>query len=373
MRNYAQIQLSIWNDDDFRDLTAPAQLLYFIMISHPTLNRCGVGDYRPKRLALFSHSWDAHQVEAAATELAQARFVILDTDSEEYLVRTFVRHDGLMKQKNMATTMAREFSTIVSDRIRGVIVWELRRLRSEFPKWRGWESVEALELLERTAVNPSSRGAIDPKIPQFDPSIDPKGDPSVYPPIDPSIDPTVDPSGGGSGDPKGDPPSDPSGGGSGRGSSDPSPTPAPAPAPFTTGGESGAAAVGVKGGTGGEGEDGKTPDATAPTSPPQNLDQLAAAHADRNRCERHKGIPEADVPPCRACQRAREANESHERQADQEARHQRREAIDNCPHCDDNGILMRNGTATRCNHTNPHWTPPKTRPHAPQNDKQDTP
>ena len=38
MRDFAQIKLSIWNDDAFLDLSNNAQLLYFVLISHPTMN-----------------------------------------------------------------------------------------------------------------------------------------------------------------------------------------------------------------------------------------------------------------------------------------------------------------------------------------------
>ena len=37
MRNYAQLNIAIWNDDDFRALTPQAQHLYFLLLSHPTL------------------------------------------------------------------------------------------------------------------------------------------------------------------------------------------------------------------------------------------------------------------------------------------------------------------------------------------------
>ena len=47
MRDYAQVRLSIWNDDDFRELSPAAQWLYFLLLTHPTLTSAGVGDWRP--------------------------------------------------------------------------------------------------------------------------------------------------------------------------------------------------------------------------------------------------------------------------------------------------------------------------------------
>ncbi|MEJ4139508.1 hypothetical protein V5S76_10390 [Corynebacterium marquesiae] len=57
------------------------------------------------------------------------------------------------------------------------------------------------------------------------------------------------------------------------------------------------------------------------------------------------------------------------RQAE-EATQARRQAIDACSLCDDNGMYYANGTAQRCNHK--PETAPKARPEAPQNGKQHT-
>ena len=108
MRDFAQIKLSIWNDDSFLDLSNNAQLLYFVLISHPTMNRAGVGTWHAGRLSGLCSSWSRPVVESAARELVDGLFIVIDEDTDEFLVRTFVRHDGLMKQRNLATTMARE-------------------------------------------------------------------------------------------------------------------------------------------------------------------------------------------------------------------------------------------------------------------------
>ncbi|MFW9228595.1 hypothetical protein [Corynebacterium striatum] len=123
MRDFAQIKLSIWNDDAFLDLSHNAQLLYFVLISHPTMNRAGVGTWHAGRLAGMCSSWARRDVERAACELIDGRFIVIDEDTDEFLVRTFVRHDGLMKQRNLATTMAREFAAVGSRAIKGVVVW----------------------------------------------------------------------------------------------------------------------------------------------------------------------------------------------------------------------------------------------------------
>ena len=219
MRDFAQIKLSIWNDDSFLDLSSDAQLLYFVLISHPTMNRAGVGTWHAGRLSGLCASWSRPVVEAAARELIDGRFIVIDEDTDEFLVRTFVRHDGLMKQRNLATTMAREFAAVGSRSIKGVVVWELRRLHEEHPEFKGWESDEALALLKKRAIDPSSDPSVDPSIhPKVDPSVDPSADPYVKGAIDPKVHPSIDPS------VKGEP----------KGSVDPSVDPSPTTATTTT-------------------------------------------------------------------------------------------------------------------------------------------
>lgn len=95
----------------------------------------------------------------------------------------------------------------------------------------------------------------------------------------------------------------------------------------------------------------REPSPAAP--PPRNLDELAAACADRLRCERHKGLPAGEVPACRDCQALREADEARTARAQREEKAQRRAEIDACSLCDDNGIRMDGSLATRCSHQNP--------------------
>lgn len=360
MRDFAQIKLSIWNDDSFLDLSSDAQLLYFVLISHPTMNRAGVGTWHAGRLSGLCASWSRPVVESAARELIDGRFIVIDEDTDEFLVRTFVRHDGLMKQRNLATTMAREFAAVGSRSIKGVVVWELRRLHEECPEFKGWESDEALALLKKRAIDPSSDPSVDPSIhPKVDPSVDPSVDPYVKGAIDPKVHPSIDPS------VKGEP----------KGSVDPSVDPSPTTATTTTTNlrrfQEGGTSEGVKGVRGKRGNqtaanDGSESEASNP--PPQNLDELAAAHAARTRCPKHQHIPAGEWvdEDCRECQKLREGAEAEAEREREAALKARRD----CDLCDPNGMRYKDGQAWRCDHQAD--TAPKTRPEAPQADKQRT-
>lgn len=186
-REHATIKLDIWADDDFRALPRDAQHLYFVLLTSSTLSYCGVGDWRPKRLAALAAGWTAGDVESAARVLAGRRYIVVDEDTEEVLIRSFVRNDGLMSRELMATAMAKAWSSVSSAVLRGVIVHELIRLHEEFPKLGGWQSDRAVDLLGKASVDPSTVAPVD--LPVDDPV-----DPSVDPPIDPSVELLVDPS-----------------------------------------------------------------------------------------------------------------------------------------------------------------------------------
>ena len=368
MRDFAQIKLSIWNDDAFLDLSNNAQLLYFVLISHPTMNRAGVGTWHAGRLSGLCSSWSRPVVEAAARELIDGRFIVIDEDTDEFLVRTFVRHDGLMKQRNLATTMAREFAAVGSRSIKGVVVWELRRLHEEHPEFKGWESDEASALLKKRAIDPSSDPSVDPSIhPKVDPSVDPSIDPSVDPyvkgAIDPKVHPSIDPRV--KGEPKGS--VDPS--------VDPSPTTTTPTTTFSRRSQKGGKPEGVEGVRGRRGNqtaanDGAESEASNP--PPESLDELAAAHAasqpDPRRCPEHQHLAPGAVPACGQCADARRAYEAQAESEAETAAQARRHAIDNCDLCDDNGMRYQGGEAWRCDH-NPE-TGPNHGPTAPQSDEQ---
>lgn len=159
-REYAPLWLSIWSDEDFLDLTGDAQRLYFTLIGSPSLTYAGVADWRPRRASAMCRDWDERRVIAAGSELADRLYAVVDEGTEEVLVRSYVRHDKLLKSPNLAIAMATAYGSIASRSLRGVIVHELKRLHEEEPglaAWTGKQSREPLAaLLTKTAVDPAT-------------------------------------------------------------------------------------------------------------------------------------------------------------------------------------------------------------------------
>ena len=201
-RDHARVSLSVWADDDWRDLSPAAQHLYFVLLTQPSLSYAGVADWRPARIRALASHWTGDIFDRAARELARNLYIVVDEDTEEVMIRSFVRHDGLMKQRNMAVSMVRAYEATASKGIRGVFVHELARLREDEPELAGWVSCD--HLLENRS---------------FDPADYPTGYPGNDHEVDPSVDPSVE------GQPTGEPTPSVEG--------CPTPTPSPTPSPHS--------------------------------------------------------------------------------------------------------------------------------------------
>jgi hypothetical protein len=206
-RDYARVKGSIWADDDFRVLPIASQWLYFHLLTTSTLNYAGVADWRPARIAALTGNGSAADIEEAALHLEHGRFVVIDRDSEEALVRSFLRHDGLMAQPNVAAAMVKDFACVVSKALRGVFVHELQRLHEADPELRGWKRKDVSELLTREPMTPEDAVSLVPPNPSGNPSPNPSANGSGSPSVNGSRR------------------------SSGEGSVDPCPTPLPTPAP----------------------------------------------------------------------------------------------------------------------------------------------
>lgn len=153
-KEYGQLRHDIWNDDDWLDLTVPAQHLYMTLLSDPTLTYCGVTDWRPGRLAQRAAENPTSATILAAQELSYAYFIVVDEDTEEVMIRSYLRHDPILKNPRLAVTMSKDFAAVGSRKIRAALVHELQRLKRENPDWGAWEKPQVKTILRQNAVNP---------------------------------------------------------------------------------------------------------------------------------------------------------------------------------------------------------------------------
>ena len=152
-RDRANIRVDIWADQDFRDLTGEAQRLYMQLLTHPTLNYAGVAEWRPGRLAAMASDLTAASIERAGAELGARFFIVVDEQTEEVLVRSYVKHDGLLKQPKMVVSMTNAYAAIASKLIRNVIAFEVQKLRDREPEMAAWGVKQTETVLRASACD----------------------------------------------------------------------------------------------------------------------------------------------------------------------------------------------------------------------------
>lgn len=142
-RDHARVKTRIWEDSDFIALRMAEQHLYLALMSNKGLSRCGVIDYIPHRFERLACDLTPTKFKAAVSGLRAARFVLLDEQTQELLLRSYVRHDGVLDRVNMGKAAGTAFEAVVSVSIREAISQELARLMKDAPKLLGWQGLAA--------------------------------------------------------------------------------------------------------------------------------------------------------------------------------------------------------------------------------------
>jgi len=161
-RKHARLLLSIWDDDDFTALGPTEQTIYFGILSSRDLSWCGVAPLLPQRFTRNAHGLTERKIGSALDRLAKERFVVIDRSTAELAVRTFVRHDEVMRQPNVVKAMATALGRVHSDRLRDVILEEVARDFIENPAYPGWKTLAdsfpkvMAEVQEKSSGNPSA-------------------------------------------------------------------------------------------------------------------------------------------------------------------------------------------------------------------------
>lgn len=94
-RTYGKLLAAAWIDEDWTNLRAREQWLYMLLLSQPKLTLVGCIDYRPAHWAKLADGIDVPAVIAAVEGLEAANYVAVDRDTDELLIRSFTKHDGI--------------------------------------------------------------------------------------------------------------------------------------------------------------------------------------------------------------------------------------------------------------------------------------
>lgn len=190
-RGHGRILTSIWEDGDFLALEEHEQRLYLFLISQPNLNHAGLLPLTLRRWSRKAKGLTATELEKHLGALAETRFIVLDDDTEELLIRSFVRNDGVWRMPKVMGAMVSGALEISSRRLKLALLEEMDRipldeLNDEPAKLRnGTEGAsirqqvsDHIETLRRAFrdpnPDPSERGSVTP-------SDTPSGTPSDTP------------------------------------------------------------------------------------------------------------------------------------------------------------------------------------------------
>lgn len=152
-RDYAKTNLTIWQDPEWRALPWPAQHVYKMFWEHPGLSYCGVVDWRPTKMLGWGAGWTRDDLGLLTDCLRARHFLVVDEDTEECLVRSWVRFDGVIKQPRLAVSMCNAFGEVGSNDLRGVVVDELQKLKKREPEAAGWAKQQTTDILGFPAVS----------------------------------------------------------------------------------------------------------------------------------------------------------------------------------------------------------------------------
>lgn len=128
-RDHGRVLCKIWQDKDFRALPRHAQTLYIQLLSQPNVNNAGVLPLMISKWAKGCDDETTASIREALDVLEGARFIVVDTDSEEVLIRSFMRNDGGLKHPYIFKNALKMAEAAEGDLIRRTLAVELRRIR----------------------------------------------------------------------------------------------------------------------------------------------------------------------------------------------------------------------------------------------------
>lgn len=127
-RTYARVLTAIWSNSGFLALPGNAKLLYLLLASQSDISAVGTLPLTVRRWTNMIPDWQAGTTAMALEQLEAGRFIVVDADTEELLVRSFVRHDGGHGNGKRLQVIRKDALGVTSVKIRLAIMREFDRL-----------------------------------------------------------------------------------------------------------------------------------------------------------------------------------------------------------------------------------------------------
>ena len=167
MSKYVRVMRSIWTDPDWLALSSRSKMIYLQLISQANISKAGVLPTVPRRWASMYPDLDVDDILASIDDLSTAGFVLVDEDTEELLVRTYMRYDEMYAQPNGRKAILAATDEIVSGTLRATVEEELEDLTGE-----GSDNPSgnpSRNLSGKGSGNPSGKGSLTPRTRNLEP------------------------------------------------------------------------------------------------------------------------------------------------------------------------------------------------------------
>jgi hypothetical protein len=133
-RVYGRTACSLWDeDDDFAALSMGAQRTYLMLSHQRDISACGMLPLTLRRWAQRIREDERAGLQGWLDELVAGRFIVVDEDTEELLVRTFVKWDGGATNPKRVLAIVAAAKAVRSRALRAVLGPELARMNIEVP------------------------------------------------------------------------------------------------------------------------------------------------------------------------------------------------------------------------------------------------
>lgn len=127
-REFGKLWFVMFQDDDFCAQPLLDKMVYLSLLGLPSVNYAGLTPLSMKRLKKACAPASEREIKAALVRLERKRYVFTDSDSEEQLIRTFIRNDEVWKQPNMMISALRSAGLVESRKLANALLDELGRV-----------------------------------------------------------------------------------------------------------------------------------------------------------------------------------------------------------------------------------------------------
>lgn len=127
-RSHGRVASAIWQDADFMALPVTPQRMYLFLLSQPNLSHLGVLPLTTRRWARSAAGYNSEHLLHDLDSLTAATFVLIDEETEELLIRSLFRNDGVYRQPNLLLSAIATVPSVSSPELKQALLSEVDRI-----------------------------------------------------------------------------------------------------------------------------------------------------------------------------------------------------------------------------------------------------